>query len=371
MRFVLDARYAARLGGIGTYVRAVGSRIAAMNAGAHPLRFWTAVDSEPISSAPGVTHHHVRRAAASLATLLWPAHLDRLHRDDVFHAPANILGFGLPCRTILTLHDTLWLTRPDWCQPNRLARPFSRRYFKLGIHHGMQTATRIITVSHASADGILQCAPSTRERLVVIPNAADPEFRPPEARTEAARRASEILGFHEPYFLVLGQHQESKGHTFTLAGFAAMRSNSARLVFVQRLNRGGALFRMADELGVADRVSFLGALSKTALIPVMQSALALVYPSLSEGFGIPTLEAMSVGCPVIASDIPSLREVLAGAGMLVPPACASAITSAMQRVYDEPALREELRGRGLERAPAFSWDKTAALTHEVYRDMAR
>lgn len=371
MRFVLDARHAAQPGGFATYLRAIGSRLAHHTRADEQLRFWLTPSCEPLASGDGVTHHRVRAARSGLINLLLSGRFDALRRDDVFHAPANVLPYALPCRTVVTVHDILWLTHPQWCQPNRWTRPISRAYYSTGIWHALHAADRIITVSAASADSILQRAPQVRSRLHVIHNAADPEYRLAASTEVAERRARELLGFDAPYFIVVGLNQTSKGHAHALRGFAALAASSARLVFVQRVNKGGELVRLAAALGVADRVVFLNALPRADIIPLMQSARALVHPSLWEGFGIPPLEAMSVGCPVIASDIPAIREVVGSAGLLVEPASAPAITAAMQRICDDATLRSELRAQGLERARDFSWDKAAAQTLDIYREAAR
>ncbi|HEY5377242.1 MAG TPA: glycosyltransferase, partial [Polyangiaceae bacterium] len=139
------------------------------------------------------------------------------------------------------------------------------------------------------------------------------------------------------------------------------------LVLVQRTRRGTGLDQLAQKLGIAQRLRWLPTLSEPELVSVLQGARALLQPSLVEGFGIPALEAMASGCPVIASDTPALVEVLGGAGLHAKVGDSAALAVAMSKLRDG-ALRSELRQRGLERARAFSWDAAAAATLEVYRD---
>lgn len=370
MRFVIDARRAGlRPSGIGTYIRAVGARLADQTD--EHVRFWVPPDAPPVSTRPNVSHHVLKSGTASVGSLLWPSRLDRFERDDVFHATANILGFGLPCRSIVTLHDVIWLEHPEWCQPNPWKLPFSRRYFSVGIRHGIDAAERIITVSHAAADTILRTAPQVKDRLVVIPLAADPDFRPAESLAASRARAATLLGFQAPYFLVVGQNQPSKGHSYALSAFARARLQGHKLVFVQRLRHGRGLHREAQALGVGQDVCFVGAKSRDDLICLMQAATALLQPSLAEGFGLPTLEAMASGCPVIASAIGPILEVVGDAGALVEPAQVEPLMLALKRMALEPSYAQELRARGLERAQRFSWQRTAEQTLEVYRDVAR
>lgn len=370
MRYVIDARRAgARPSGIGTYIRAVGTRLAEQTD--EHVRFWVPPDAPPVSTRPNVTHHALKSGTASLGSLLWPSRLDRFQPDDVFHATANILGFGLPCRSIVTLHDVIWLEHPEWCQPNPWLLPFSRRYFSVGIHHGIAAAERIITVSHAAADTILRTAPQVKDRLVVIPLAADPDFAPAASPQASRQRAAELLGFSQPYFLVVGQNQPSKGHSYALSAFARAGLKGHKLVFVQRLRHGKGIHKQAQDLGVADDVCFVGAKTRADLICLMQAAIALIQPSLAEGFGLPTLEAMASGCPVVASAIGPISEVVADAGCLVPPAQIEPLMHALRRVAQQPNYAAELRARGVERARQFSWERTAEQTLAVYRDVAR
>jgi glycosyltransferase involved in cell wall biosynthesis len=373
MRYVIDARYAGpRPSGIGEYVRALGKRLPALAPDAE-LGFWIRPGTDHFASGARVSYETVRSAPAGLGTLFATRLLGRLDAGDVFHGPANILGFGLPCPAIVTVHDVMWLDHVAWCQPRPLLRPISGRYYATGIYRALRHAAKILTVSHASADAILRLVPEAKSKIVVTHNACEPVFRPPASLSEAQALAAESLGFDEPYFLVVGQNQPSKAHHVALRAFAAVAGQqpSHRLVLVQRLERGRGLHRLAQELGIAERVKFVAGLSQPQLLALFHAATALLQPSLAEGFGLPALEAMACGCPVIASDIPPLREVLGQAGTFAAPLDSVGFAAAMQRLVADTSRRSELRAAGLEQATRFSWDKTAALTWDVYRDVAR
>lgn len=371
MRFVVDARYAGpKPSGIGEYVRALGKRLPEVAPEAD-FCFWVRPGTTPFASGAKVSYETVRAAPASLQTLLAPSRLARLEAGDVFHGPANVLGFGLPCPAIVTVHDVMWLEHLDWCQPRPWLRPISKRYYGTGIRRALSEAARVLTVSHASADAILRLFPEAKPKLVVTRNACEPHFRAPESRAEAERIAERTVGATGPYFLVVGQNQPSKAHDVALRAFAAVaRDVPQRLVLVQRLEPGRGLHRLAQELGVAERVSFVAGVSQEQLLAVFQAATALVQPSLAEGFGLPALEAIACGCPVIASDIPPLREVLGDSGTFAPPGDAPALAAALRKLGSDAELRAELRARGLEQAKTFSWDETAALTWQVYQEVA-
>lgn len=371
MRFVVDARYVGpRPSGIGEYVRALGSRLPNLAPEAN-LHFWVRPAAAPFARGERVSYETVGAPPAGLATLLAPRLLGTLTPEDVFHAPANILGFGVPCPAIVTVHDLMWLENVEWCQPRPWLRPISRRYYGTGIRRALRAAARVLTVSNASADGIVRLFPEVTSKLVVTRNACEAQFRPPQSLEAARAEAARVLGGTDPYFLVVGQNQPSKAHDLAVRAFAAIADRvKERLVLVQRLEPGRGLHGLAHALHVSDRVSFVTGLQQAELVAVLQSATALLQPSLGEGFGLPALEAMACGCPVVASDIPALREVLGSAGTFVAPGDAAGLANGALLLATDEARRSELRACGMERAASFSWDDTAALTWQVYREVA-
>jgi len=355
---------------MGVYIRGIGSRLPSL-APAERFRFWIRSGTAPIATGPNAEHHVVRAVPAGPASLLWPSRLDRLEPDDLVHLPANILGFGLQNRTVVTVHDVMWLDHLDWCQPNPLLRPVSSAYYGTAIRRALKFADRILTVSRASADAIVRVEPGAAARVVVTPNACEPHFRAPSSRDDARARAARVLGTHAPYFLVVGQNQPSKAHDVAIRAFAAAAPRPQRLVLIQRLNAGGGLRALVRDLGIEDRVDIRPSLAQDDLIALIQSATALLQPSLAEGFGLPALEAMASGCPVIASEIPPLKEILGDAGIFAFPGSVSSLSAAIREALGAPSKLEECRAKGLERAAAFSWDRSTETTWEVYREVAR
>ncbi len=373
MRYVLDARYAGpKPSGIGQYVRALGKRLPSYSAEAR-FCYWLRSGTAPLSAAENASHERVDAPPASLRTLLAPRLLGRLEADDVFHAPANILGYGVPCPSIVTVHDVMWIEHLAWCQPRPWLRPVSGSFYRTGIYRALREARKILTVSRASADAIVRLEPAVADKIVVTLNACEDRYREPESLEAAQALAARTIGSERPFFLVVGQNQPSKAHDVALRAFAAVADAlpEHRLVLVQRLEAGRGLHRLAQSLGLEPRVDFVARLSEAQLLSLFHAATALLQPSLAEGFGLPALEAMACGCPVIGSDIPPLREVLADAGSFAAPGDASELAGAMQQLARDRSRREDLRRRGLERSKAFSWDETAALTWEVYREVQR
>jgi glycosyltransferase involved in cell wall biosynthesis len=365
-RFVIDARYVEpKPSGIGRYVEALVERLPRLDREAH-FHLWThPARPEPVS-APNVTSSPVPAPSDGLRTLLTPSRLGSLGVSDVLHLPFSILGRGLPCATVVTIHDLMWLEQPELVEGRPLMRRLRRPYYVRGMRWALERATRLIAVSEATRARMLTVAPECEARVSVTHNAADPRFVPAVDAIDAARVAAEIIGSPAPYFLVVGKNEPYKGHELAIAAFARAREADELLVLIQRASGGQRLLTLAAQLGVADRLRFLPAVSGEQLLALLQSASALLQPSIVEGFGIPAVEAMAVGCPVIGSDTPALVEVLGGAGLLAKVGDAAALAAAITQLR-EPGRGEELRARGLARASAFDWERTASATLEVYR----
>ena len=309
MRLVIDGRYlGCRPSGIGSYIRALIARLPDL-APDIPIRLWVGSDSFNWDSAAGrVQLHRVVSRPNSLMTLVGPWALDRLKASDLFHAPANVLGFGLPCPSIVTVHDVMWLERPEDCQPTPYLRPISRTYYGIGIKRALRTAKRILTVSHASAKAIERIEPRASGRIIVAHNAHEQHFQPPKIAEVARANAAKILGFKNDYLLIIGQNQPTKGHEIAVRAFAKAKLDDAHLVLVQRLAPGQGFLNLVLELGLRDRVRFVADIKQDELLTILQCARALLQPSYAEGFGLPVLEAAACGCPVLASAMPRWRK---------------------------------------------------------------
>ncbi len=366
MRYVIDARYIRkRPSGIGNYVDAIVQRLPALAPDAQ-FRLWTHPERPEPTSAPNVVHHVVREIADGLTTLLAPSRLDALEPDDVIHFPYSLLGRGLPCATVVSVMDVMWVEQPALVD----ARPWIRRarqlFYQAGMVRALRSATRILTISKATADRIIGLVPEALDRITVTHCAVSPEFSAPEDLDASRARAAELLGTEAPYYLVVGKNEPYKAHDVALRAFAAGAHRSEKLVLVQRENAGRGLRELAHDLGIARRVIWAPNLSFRDLIEVLRGAHALLQPSLVEGFGMPALEAIACGCPVVASDAAALVEVLGGAGLHAVRGDHVDFARALRRLRDG-AFRTELRARGLERARAFNWDHTARATLDVYR----
>jgi alpha-1,3-rhamnosyl/mannosyltransferase len=368
-RFIIDARYVEpKPSGIGRYVEALIERLPPL-APSQPFELWTHPTRPTPVAFPNVFCQPVAAPADGLRTLLAPQRLGQLGPDDVIHFPFSLLGRGLRCATVVTVHDLMWLEQPELVEGRPLMRRVRQRYYQQGMRWALRFATRLIAVSEATRARMVARMPECAERVRVTHNAADARFAPAADAGLSAKQAAEIIGSPAPYYLVVGKNEPYKAHELALSAFARAARADELLVLIQRTSGGRGLVEQAQRLGVASRLRFLPTVSSEGLTSLLQSAQALIQPSLVEGFGIPVLEGMACGCPVVASDTPALVEVLGGAGLHAAVGDAEALSAALTRLRT-PGLADELRQRGLARARDFSWERTASETLAIYHEAA-
>ena len=361
MHVMLDARYLReKPSGIGSYVQALVERVPAL-APDDRFKLWAHLRAAlPLSPAENVSEIVVKSGPNSPWSALWPKRDASFAGVDVFHSPHNLLPRGIPCASVVTVHDVMALEIPR-LHVRGLERLSKSYYYPQAIWRALRKATHLIAPSRATADRISALHPAAAPRLTIIPEAADPVFRPSENHAAAQVHASCLSGGDAPFLLVVGANTPSKRHDVALAAFAEAVPAPWRLVFVQRRKARAR---------PAERVIWLEAMSREEIVVLMQTAGALIQPSLYEGFGLPVLEAMACGCAVVASDIPPFREITAGNALLFPPNDFEKLTGALREVTTSSSLRESLGKEGAERAKNFPWDRCAAETLEVYRAAA-
>ncbi len=286
------------------------------------------------------------------------------HRPDLFHSPHYVLPLRTPTRVVVTIHDLIHLRLPELL-PNRLALLYARFFLRRAVRR----AERILTVSAATAADLERYLGVDPRRITVTWNGVDNAFRRRIEPADLARGLAE-LGLAPGYFLFLGNPKPHKNLDRVLAAFARLPPDGPQLVVAGAPQTGEAADRIASrarELGLGERLVVLGRIAPERLPALVQGALALVFPSLYEGFGLPLAEAMAAGTPAIASTTPALVEVAGGAAELVDPLDIGAIATAMARLAGDPDRRRELAAAGRRRAEAFRWETLAAATLAVYR----
>jgi glycosyltransferase involved in cell wall biosynthesis len=304
------------------------------------------------------------RARASIYSLTEQREIARLARDgDLLHCPHYNVPYFFKGRMVVTIHDLTHLAHRDFV-PNRLAYYYARVMLKAAAHHARQ----VITVSEFSRKSICQTlgVPENKVRVISygVPRRILQSGPPNMVLLEKLRVT-------QPYILFVGLLKPHKNVQALLRAFGLLPEQvraSHQLVIAGKLDTCyPALSRLSQELRLSDRVVFTGYVEDDGLRALYAGAKVFVLPSLNEGYGLPVLEAMAYGVPVIVSKISSLPEVAGDAGILVDPRDYQSIAKALEFVLSNKQLRRGLGERGRKRAHSFS-AKEFALKHlEVYR----
>lgn len=293
----------------------------------------------------------------------------RRHPVDVLHVQYTAPPFT-PCPIVTTIHDLAFEHIPE---------TFNRRSWmqlRLTVRSTARRAAQILTGSEYSRRDIVSTYGIEPERITVTPEAAASHFAQVTNETELSS-VRQRYGLDPEYILTLGSLQPRKNLARLIRAYSILRANRTgqkvpQLVLVGK--RGwlyDEILRTAAEQGASGGIILTGYVTESDLPALYSGARCFVYPSYFEGFGLPVLEAMQCGAPVIAGNRTSLPEVVDGAGILVDPFDEQGLAEAIGRVIDNSDYRAELRVKGLKRAKDFSWINTARLTLQAYERAAR
>lgn len=369
---MIDARYISdEPSGIGRYTQHLIEELLQVDSGlrlrliTHPTR------PQPFEDAR-VACQTFAAAPNSLRTrFLLPQSVD-FAGVDLFHSPFNILPGNLPVPGVFTLHDIMWLIDKNYCTDSAWRKVVTGTFYGQLIPRSVAQAQRIFTVSDHSRREIETYFPDLAGRVHTTYNGIDPYFHP-VAPTEAWPLLTQWLAPRSRFVLVVGQGTPYKNHAGALAGFidAFRHDPDMYFVLVRRLTRGPAtrLHRLMADPDVASRIISLDHVSLAQLRALYSMASAFLFPSLYEGFGLPALEAMACGAPVITSNFGAPAEVAGPGALLVNPASPADIGHALRRLMRDHDFNQALRARGIDHARTFSWRRCAAQTLAIYREI--
>lgn len=362
MRIGIDASpMVRRRGGVGWYVARLVEGLAAQD-GENEYRLYA---DRPLEiAALGLPAARWRSVVAGRWNLPRAVRRDRV---DVFHGTSFRLRARGRLGSVVTIHD-LSAER----LPGLGGRRFGQRLASAKTRWTARRAERVIADSRSGAADVAAVFGVAPERIVVVPLGVGPEFFPEPPPVQEAVRARLAPG-REGLILFCGTLEPRKDVPTLVRAFARVPGGRHRYRLVLAGGDGRASAEIAtlvSRLGLGDAVAFEGYMDVAQLRGLYSAATLFVLPSLYEGFGLPVLEAMACGTPVIATDSSSLPEVVGDAGLLVPPGDPEALAGAMARVLDDADLAADLRQRGLRRAKGFTWEATAAKTLAVYRAVA-
>ena len=285
---------------------------------------------------------------------------------DVLHVQYTAPPFA-PCAVVATIHDLSFEHLPETFKRR------SRIQLRLTVRRTARAAAHIIVPSEYTRRDIIETYQIPPERVSVTPLAAAPHFKPVIDESERSR-VMKLYGLQDQnYILAVGSIHPRKNLVRLIAAYSDLRRlrPQAKLPQLALVGKRGWLYgetlRAVEEHGVNGNIIFTGYVPEKDLPALYTNALCFVYPSYYEGFGLPPLEAMQCGAPVIAGDRTSLPEVVGDAGLLIDPFDERALAVALARVIDDEKLRRELRAKGLERARIFNWRETARQTLQAYQ----
>jgi glycosyltransferase involved in cell wall biosynthesis len=287
---------------------------------------------------------------------------------DLFHAPHYVLPPLAPARSVVTIHDCIHLMFPQYL-PNRFAWWYARTSLWAATHR----AHRVLTVSETSKRDILRFFDIPPAKIDVIYNGIDELFWTTPNEEEVVR-VRERYQLTDPFALYAGNIRPHKNLERVIDAFYRVRRDGLGdiklLIIGDEISKYATLRRAVHRYKLHKHVRFLGFVPDQTLAVLYRLAAVFVFPSLYEGFGLPPLEAMASGTPVVTSNVSSLPEVSGGAALLVDPYDVDAIASGIRMVLTDGCLRDELRQRGLARAREFSWERSVARIRAIYEEVA-
>lgn len=283
---------------------------------------------------------------------------------DIYHATDFVLPPALPkTRTLLTVHDLSFVRVPE------AASPRLKDYLDRVVPRSVGRADHILADSQATKDDLIALYNTPTEKVTVLLSGVDPRFKPVEQPDYV--RTKYKMG-DAPYILSVGTVQPRKNYGRLIEALAVLRAQSYDLSLVVAGGRGwleDPIYETIRATGMGDYVHFIGFADDADLPALYSAATCFAFPSLYEGFGLPVLEAMGCGTPVVTSTVSSLPEVAGDAALTVDPTRVDAIADAISRLVADTTLRAELIHKGHARAQNFTWEKSAQHLLQIYAQL--
>jgi glycosyltransferase involved in cell wall biosynthesis len=368
VRIAIDARKLHDFG-IGTYIRNVVRGLARLD---HETEYvllcqardcaWAPSLGENFRAVPDTSAPYSVREQVSIPWALRREHV------DLFHAPHYVLPPLRRGKSVVTIHDCIHLMFPEYL-PTRLALTYARG----SLWAATRASSRILTVSEASKRDILRFFDVPPEKISVIYNGIDERFRV-EPDADEVSRVAQRFQLTGDFVLYAGNVKPHKNVERLIDAFHLVRQDGLDhlklIVIGDEISKYAELRRAVHRYNLHKYVRFLGYMPDATLAVLYRLAAVFVFPSLYEGFGLPPLEAMASGAPVVTSNVSSMPEVAGDAAVLVDPRDPAAIADGIRRVLTEPGLRDTLRARGFARAAEFSWDRAVERVRRIYGEVA-
>jgi glycosyltransferase involved in cell wall biosynthesis len=369
MKIAIDARGANWYSGtgIGTYTQQILKYLLQHDVKNSYLLYWSGMNYRDLYKSDNVTisvaskkHHRF------FEEYFIPENLKN-KEVDVYHVPQNGIGLSArkSCINISTIHDLI-----PYIMPETVGKGYLKKFIAQmpGI---IQSSDVIVTVSEFSKRDIMRIFDVEEERIKVTHLAADSIFAPME-KDEAKNLLNETYGISDEFILYLGGFSPRKNVKSILVAYSRIYknlSNNYKIVIIgPSKDEHSYLISLCESLGIKDKVHFTGYVPYEHLPHFYNACKVFVYPSLYEGFGLPPLEAMSCGTPVITSNVSSIPEVVGDGAILINPFDTEELKNSLENVLEDEKLYKDLAERGYERSRSFSWQNTASKTLKVYEE---
>ena len=289
-------------------------------------------------------------------------------KSDVTHFFNYIVPPFVSGKKVVTVHDMVYKAFPD------TVRGRTKFMLNMGLKRSMRRADIIVTDSEFSKEEILKYFPQHKRKIRVVPCGVDLERFKPCTDLERISKVKSSLGIEGDYFLYVGTIEPRKNLRRLIAAYAAfvkkVGENSPKLVLAG--GKGwldGEIYASVRKPGLEGKVLFTEYVPAGDMTPLMCGALAFVFPSLYEGFGMPPLEAMACGAPVLTTNAASLPEVVGDCAVICDAYSVKSIAQGLYRLYSDKDLRAQLSRKGIERAKGFTWERSAQMLHDIYREL--
>jgi glycosyltransferase involved in cell wall biosynthesis len=322
----------------------------------------------------GVDEAFVRYPAEIALTPRRLAPALRGRRFDLFHSPFDIAPRGFDVPVVVTIHDINWIVNPAYNSYNLFMRKAGGFFYRTRLTDAMQEATRIVAISQATRNAIVEYAPWHERKIRVVRSGVDRRRISPLPTEQAERLIAPILAPEHPFVLTVGQASPYKNHLSAVRAFldAFADRPEYRMVLVRRPAAADRrLERLLETPLARERVRRVASVSPAVLNALYHRARIVLHPSYYEGFGLPLVEAMAAGTPLISSSVSSMPEIVGPAGLLVSPGDVPALAEALVALDRDEVLRGRLTAAGRERLALFDWDQSAKATLQVYGEAVR
>lgn len=293
------------------------------------------------------------------------SHQAKKYEIQLFHEPHYTLPYFLKCKKVVSVHDLIHLKFP-----RNLPAKKAYIYAKFMLGQAVKKADKILTGSENTKNDIMEIFKTNQGKIEVIYYGVDEIFKPIKEQNllENFRNKYKLP---DKYILYSGSIRKHKNLENALKTYAALKDKSHHLVLAGvGLQNQRVIEPTLKELKITERVKIIPFLDYIELVLLYNSASVLFFPTLYEGFGLPVLEAMACGIPVVSSNNSSIAEVSGDAALLVNPANLKEMTEALEKVLDKTSLRQRMISFGLERAKMFNWKKTAEQTLKIYQELS-